>query len=119
MGAAPMGGPPMGGPMMGPGGPMGGPPGGAPMGGGPMMPGAGGDVNTTLPLILSIVALFCCGLGTLLGIGGLVLSMQAGTAKKNGDLVTAQAKAKTATILAGVGIGIGLLGNIVAAILRS
>jgi hypothetical protein len=109
----------MGGPMMGPGGPMGGPPGGAPMGGGPMMPGAGGgDVNTTLPLILSIVSLFCCGLGTLLGIGGLVLSLQAGTAKKNGDLVTAQAKAKTATILAAVGIGIGLVSGILSAILR-
>ena len=44
-----------------PGGPGGfGPPGGGfPPPGGPMMPGAGGDVNTTLPLILSILMTSC------------------------------------------------------------
>lgn len=96
-----------------------GPPGGFPPPGGPMMPGAGGDVNTTLPLVLSIVSLFCCGLGTLLGIGGLVLSIQASNAKKSGDIMTAQQKAKTATILAGIGIALGVIGNIIGAVLRS
>jgi len=77
-----------------------------------------GDVNTTLPLVLSIVSLFCCGLGTLLGIGGLVLAVQAGNAKKSGDMATAQQKAKLSTILAAVGIGLGLLGSIVGAVLN-
>jgi hypothetical protein len=84
-----------------------------------MMPGAGGDVNTTLPLVLSIVSLFCCGLGTILGIIGIVLSVQAGNAKNMGDIEGARGKAKTATILAAIGIGIGLVGNIVAAILQN
>mgnify|MGYP001788266645 CR=1 FL=1 len=39
-----------------------------------MMPGMGGDVNTTLPLILSILAIFPCGcsfcIGTIIGIVG-------------------------------------------------
>ena len=101
----------MGGPMM---------PGGGMMQGGGMVPGGGGgEVNTTLPLVLSIVSLFCCGLGTLLGIGGLVFAIQAGNAKKSGDMVTAAQKAKLSTILAAIGIGIGILGNIVGFILRS
>jgi hypothetical protein len=74
-----------------------------------MMPGAGGDVNTTLPLVLSIVAtVFCCGLGTILGIIGIVFSIQA----KN-------AKAKTATILAIVAYVLGILGGVVSAIANS
>jgi Interferon-induced transmembrane protein len=78
-----------------------------------MMPGMGGDVNTTLPLILSIVAIFPCGcslcIGSILGIVGLVFAIQAMNAKKVGDFATAQSKAKLATILSGIGIGIGLL----------
>ncbi len=84
-----------------------------------MMPGAGGDVNTTLPLVLSIVSLFCCGFGTLLGIVGIVLSVQAGNAKKMGDIEGARGKAKTATILAAIGIGLGILSSIVSAIINS
>jgi len=101
---------------------MGGPPGmmGGP-GGMPMGPGGGGDVNTTLPLVLGILSTLCCGafIGFGLGIAAIVLSVQAGNAKKAGDIVTAQAKAKTATILAAVGLGIGLIVNIISAILRS
>ena len=107
MGGAPMGGPPgmMGG-MMGP-------------GGMPMGPGGGGDVNTTLPLVLGILSTLCCGafVGFGLGIAAIVLSVQAGNAKKAGDIVTAQAKAKTATILGAVGIGISLILNIIGRIL--
>jgi hypothetical protein len=67
-----------------------------------MMPGAGGDVNTTLPLVLSIVQLvFCCNL--LFGGIGLVFAIQAGNAKKTGDLETARSKAKTAMIVIIVG----------------
>ena len=63
-----------------------------------MMPGAGGDVNTTLPLVLSIVQLvLCCNL--IFGGISLMFAIQAGNAKKAGDLVTARAKAKTAIIV--------------------
>ncbi|MFO0605381.1 MAG: CD225/dispanin family protein [Polyangiales bacterium] len=77
-----------------------------------MPPGMGGDVNTTLPLVLSILSIFPCGctcLGGILGIIGLVFSIQAMNAKTAGDFTTAQSQAKTATILSGVGIGIGAL----------
>ena len=125
------GGPPPGGPPGGYGGPppggYGGPPqgfgppgGGFPPPGGPMMPGAGGDVNTTLPLILNIIAtIFCCGLGTILGIVGIVFSIQAGNAKKTGDLETARGKAKTALILAIVAYVLGILGGVVSAIIQN
>ncbi len=73
----------------------------------------GDDINTTLPMVLSIIAMiFCCGLSLLLGVGGLVLSIQAGNAKKTGDIETARNKAKTALILGAVALGIGLLQDI-------
>ncbi len=78
-----------------------------------MMPGMGGDVNTTLPLILSIVAIFPCGcpmcIGTIMGIVGLVFTIQAMNAKKVGDFATAQSKAKLGLILSGIGVGVGIL----------
>ena len=86
-----------------------GPPGGFPPPGGPMMPGAGGDVNTTLPLILSIVQLvLCCNL--IFGGIGLLFAIQAGTAKKAGDLQTARAKAKTAMIVIIIGAVLETIG---------
>lgn len=80
-----------------------------------MMPGAGGDVNTWLPLVLSILATLCCGycVGTILGIVGIVFSIQAMNAKKAGDVMTAQSKAKLATILGGIGLALGVIGDIV------
>ncbi|MBX3259971.1 MAG: CD225/dispanin family protein [Labilithrix sp.] len=103
------GGPPPGGGFGGPP-PQGfGPPGGFPPPGGPMMPGAGGDVNTTLPLVLSIVQLVvCCNL--IFGGIGLLFAIQAGTAKKAGDLQTARAKAKTAMIVIIVGAVLETIG---------
>ena len=67
----------------------------------------GGDVNTTLPLVLSIICLACCCLP--LGIGGLIFAMNANNAKKAGDLATAQAKAKTSLILSIVGMVGGVI----------
>lgn len=99
-----------------PGGGYGGPPpGGAPPGGygGPMMPGAGGDVNTTLPIILGVISCLCCGISFILGVVGIVLAVQAGNAKNMGDIEGARSKAKTATILGAVGIGLGLLLDVV------
>jgi hypothetical protein len=81
-----------------------------------MMPGAGGDVNTTLPLVLSIVELvLCCNV--LFGVLGLVFAIQAGNAKKAGDLETARSKAKLSMIIVLVGAGletIGIILNVVA-----
>jgi hypothetical protein len=65
-----------------------------------MMP--GGDVNTTLPMVLSIICLACCCLPA--GIGGLIFAMNANNAKKMGDLATAQSKAKTSLIFSIVGM---------------
>jgi len=67
-----------------------------------MMPGAGGDVNTMLPLILNIVgALMCSGtcIGLFLSIAGIVFAVQAGNAKNSGDIATAQSKAKTSMLM--------------------
>jgi hypothetical protein len=77
-----------------------------------MMPGAGGDVNTTLPLILNIVgALFCSGtcIGGILAVVGIVFAVQAGNAKNAGDLVTAKAKAKTSMVMAILTAVLGVL----------
>lgn len=94
-----------------PGGGYGSPPAGgfgAPTGfvppGGPMipgMPGAGGDVNTTTPLLLNVIALLFCG-GTLMSapasIAGIVFAIQAKNAKGAGDVMSARAKAKYSMI---------------------
>ena len=64
------------------------------------MPGA--DVNTTLPLVLSIICLACCCLPA--GVGGLIFAMNANNAKKAGDMATAQAKAKTSLIFSIIGM---------------
>jgi hypothetical protein len=68
--------------------------------------------------VLSIVSLFCCGLGTVLGVIGIVLSVQASNAKSMGDVEGARGKAKMAVILASVGIALGLLGGVVSALVN-
>ena len=80
-----------------------------------MMPGAGGEVNTTLPLILNIVgALFCGGtcVGFVLAIVGIVFAVQAGNAKNAGDIMTATSKAKTSMLMAIITAVVGLLAGI-------
>jgi hypothetical protein len=57
----------------------------------------GGDVNTTLPLVLSIICLACCCIPG--GIFALINAMNANNAKKMGDLATAQSKARTSLIV--------------------
>lgn len=76
-----------------------------------MMPGGGGgDVNTTLPMILSVVAtLFCC---LPAGVAGIVFASQASTALNAGDYVTAQAKAKTSMTIAIASLALGAIGYI-------
>jgi uncharacterized membrane protein len=77
-----------------------------------MMPGAGGDVNTTLPMILNIVGFFVCVntcLADILFIIGFIFAIQAGNMKKTGDIGGAQAKAKTAMTMAIIGFILGLV----------
>ena len=84
-----------------------------------MMPGAGGDVNTTLPLILNAVGFFVCFntcLGTILFIIGFIFSIQAGNMKKTGDLDGARAKAKTAMTMAIIGYVLGVVLDILSAV---
>ena len=85
-----------------------------------MMPGAGGDVNTTLPLILNIVAAVLCGAGCItfiLSIVGIVFAVQGGNAKNSGDLVTAKAKAKTSMLMFIITAVLGTIGAIVSGLM--
>ena len=87
-----------------------------------MMPGAGGDVNTTTPLVLNIVtALFCAGscLGSVVAIVGILFAVQAGNAKNAGDLATAKAKAKQSMLMAYIGMGLGFVLYLLYSILRA
>jgi hypothetical protein len=87
-----------------------------------MMPGAGGDVNTTTPLILNIVAAFFCSgscLGSIVAIVGILFAIQAGNAKGAGDLATAQAKAKSSMLMAYIALGLGFVLYILISILRA
>lgn len=87
-----------------------------------MMPGAGGDVNTTLPLIINIVALlFCSGtcIGGILAIVGIVFAVQAGNMLKTGDVEGARGKAKTSMIMGIASAVLGLIGGIIYAILMA
>lgn len=86
-----------------------------------MMPGAGGDVNTTLPLILNIAAAVLCGAGCLtfvFSIIGIVFAVQGGNAKNAGDIVTAQAKAKTSMLMFIITAVLGVIGAIIGIVLR-
>jgi hypothetical protein len=72
-----------------------------------MMPGSGGDVNTTLPLVLSIVSLLL-GINPI-GIVALVFAILAMNARTAGNMEEARSKAKASIILACVAIGIFVL----------
>ncbi len=96
-------------------------PGGFPPPGGPMMPGAGGDVNTTLPIVLNVVGIVfggggaCCTLGAtspgfIAAVVGIIFAIQANNAKNSGDIDTARSKVKSATILGGVSVALMILG---------
>lgn len=87
-----------------------------------MMPGAGGEVNTTLPLILNIVALVFCStscIAPIIAIVGIVFSVQAGNMKKMGDVGGATAKAKSAMTMAIVALAIGFVLDVIFGILRA
>jgi len=86
-----------------------------------MMPGAGGDVNTTLPLVLNIaLSALCLGtcVGSILSIIGIVFAFQATNAKSAGDVATAKAKAKQSMMMFYVSAGLGLALYVVIAVLQ-
>lgn len=83
-----------------------------------MMPGPGGDVNTTLPLILAILSIFpCCDI--FLGVPALILAILAMNAKKAGNLEDARKKAKISIILSIVGYVLSVIGGVVNFILNN
>ena len=84
-----------------------GPGGGFPPPGGPMTPGTEGDVNTTLPFVLSIVStVVCCD--PVLGLPAIVFAIQARNARNRGALDVARKRALVSLVLGGAGIGLGL-----------
>ncbi len=89
-------------PQFGPGGGGFGPPPGAFQGG-------GAEINTTLPLILSIASIFMCG-NLLFGIPSLVFAIQGSTCVTNGDVEGARAKVKLSYIILGVGVALAVVG---------
>lgn len=86
------------------------------------MPGAGGDVNTTTPLALNVVGMLLCSgtcVSSMVCIVGIVMAVQAGNAKKAGDVMTARAKAKLSMNLFVASMVIGVIGYAVIGFLRS
>ena len=88
-----------------------GPPGGGfgPPGGFAGPPGGGGEVNTTLPLILSIASIFLCT-NLLFGIPAMIFAIQAGTCVTNGNIEGARAKVKTSYMILGIGTVLAFVG---------
>jgi hypothetical protein len=73
-----------------------------------MMPGgAGGDVNTTLPLIMGIVTVFCCWPAA---IPSIIFAVQAKNLRDQGQMDAARSKAKTAMLISGICGGLAALG---------
>jgi hypothetical protein len=87
-----------------------------------MMPGAGGDVNTTTPLVLNIVgAVLCSGtcVGALVCIVGIVLAVQAGNLKNAGDVMKAREKAKISMRLFVASMILGAIGYAILGFVRA
>jgi hypothetical protein len=85
-----------------------GPPGGVPPLGGPMVPGSGTEVDTTLPLVLSIAStVLCCD--PILGLPAIVLAIQARNAANMGAVDVARKRARTALVLAIASSAAGLI----------
>jgi len=72
------------------------------------MPGSGGPVNTTLPLVLSIVGFLFCGTH-LFGIAAFVLAIIANNSNSVGNIEDARGKAKLSVIISAVGFGLNLI----------
>jgi hypothetical protein len=73
-----------------------------------MVPGSESEVDTTLPLVLSIAStLLCCD--PVLGLPAIVLAIQARNAANMGAIDLARKRARAALILAFVAMGAGLL----------
>jgi len=73
-----------------------------------MTPGSRSDVDTTLPLFLSIAStLLCCN--PVLGLPAIVLAIQARNAANMGSLELAHRRARAALVLSFVAAGAGLL----------
>lgn len=67
------------------------------------------EVNTTLPLILSIASIFACS-NLLFGIPAMIFAIQAGTCVTNGDIEAAQRKVKTSYTILAIGTVLAVVG---------
>jgi hypothetical protein len=73
-----------------------------------MTPGSGREVNTTLPLVLSIAStLLCCN--PVFGLPAIVMAIRAKNARDMGNLDGAAKQARTSLLLGALGMGLGLL----------
>jgi hypothetical protein len=79
-----------------------------------MMPGGGGNVNTTLPLVLGILCIPCCWPA---GVFAIIFSVQAKNLLQQGQIEAARGKAKVATIVSAIVVGLGAIGAILYLIL--
>jgi hypothetical protein len=80
-----------------------------------MTPGSGSDVDTTLPLILSIAStVLCCD--PVLGLPAIVLAIQARNARNVGAIDLARKRARAALVLSIVSMGVGLCFELLEAI---
>jgi NhaP-type Na+/H+ or K+/H+ antiporter len=73
-----------------------------------MTPGSSGAVNTTLPLVLSIVGFFFCATH-LFGIVAFIFAMIATNSNSVGNFEDARSKAKISIIVSVVGFALNLL----------
>ena len=83
--------------------------------GGPMGPGAGGQINTTQPLIFAIVSVFCCWPAAIVAI---IFALQAKKLAEQGQIDAAMAKAKTSKLISFIAIGLGLVAIILNIVIR-
>jgi hypothetical protein len=73
-----------------------------------MTPGSGGDVDTTLPLLLAIAStVLCCD--PVLGLPAIVFAIQARNAANMGSIDLARRRARTAFVVSLASAGAGLL----------
>jgi hypothetical protein len=66
-------------------------------------------VNTTLPLVVSIVSILCCGIGLVGGVVGLIFSIQARSAVDQGQIEDARGKAKIGLLVPAICGGLQLV----------
>ena len=76
------------------------------------MPGAGGDVNPVIPLIVAIATVLLCG-NWCFGLAAIILAAIAISNKNQGNIEGARQKTKWAWITLIIGAVLGIIGGII------